>query len=165
MVLGPIRAVLLLIFSLFGSLVAIYFLLLISPDHVLGWKCGLRPGLRTLRAMSALGRRRVPYFVKWSQPLSGRMKLSVTELYFQWQHTRKADSIGYSWLQVSIIFSVCHHNCKANGVARRALFAKGCMLECIFIDETLVIISGGSLEAYCNLGLRHYVLQCILRFH
>ncbi|PRQ52930.1 hypothetical protein RchiOBHm_Chr2g0160901 [Rosa chinensis] len=84
------------------------------------------------------------------------MKLSVIGLYFRWQHTRKADSIGYSWQRVRIIFPVCHHNCKANGVTRRTLFAKGCMLECIFIDETPVIISCGSLEAYCNLGLRHY---------
>ncbi|PRQ51065.1 hypothetical protein RchiOBHm_Chr2g0140171 [Rosa chinensis] len=105
------------------------FMLAISPYHNGVGRRGLCPGLHTLCALSALGRRRVP---KWSQPPSGRMKLSVIGRVFGWQHSGKADLISIIWLRVSIYFPVCHHLCKANRIAKSALFAIWCMVEYIF---------------------------------
>ncbi|PRQ55971.1 hypothetical protein RchiOBHm_Chr1g0330531 [Rosa chinensis] len=85
------------------------------------------------------------------------MKLSVTEIVFRWQHSGKADRNSKLWLRVCKIFLVCHHLCKANRVANDALFANWCSLEYIFSVETLVMISGCSLHAYCNLGFRYHV--------
>ncbi|PRQ41484.1 hypothetical protein RchiOBHm_Chr3g0447381 [Rosa chinensis] len=53
-------------------------MLAISPYYIVVGRCGLCPGLRTLCALSALIRRRVSCFVKWSQPPSSKMKLSAT---------------------------------------------------------------------------------------
>ncbi|PRQ57700.1 hypothetical protein RchiOBHm_Chr1g0351211 [Rosa chinensis] len=161
---GPI-SLYFMFYCLWFLLVNCGFMPVISPYRVVVGRRGLGPGLHTLCALSALARRRVPCFVKWSQPPSGRMKLSVTEIVFRWQHSGKADRNSKLWLRVSKIFLVCHHLCKANRVANDALFANWCSLEYIFSVETLVMISGCSLYAYCNLGFKYHVPPCILRFH
>ncbi|MDD0213344.1 hypothetical protein PSY81_23340, partial [Shigella flexneri] len=75
------------------------------------------------------------------------MKLSIPGFIFRWQHSGKADFISKIWLQVSFYFPVCHHSCKANRVARSALFANWFSLEYIFLLETPGIIPGVSLDA------------------
>ena len=113
---------------------------------------GLCPGKRAQRTMFVLIRRRVPCFVKWSQPPSGKMKLGVTG-YSRWHHSRKADRYCNLWLCMSGIFPVCRQNCKANGVANDALFAKWCLLECIdFVDMPNV-----NLGCSYSMGFRHNV--------
>ncbi|PRQ39215.1 hypothetical protein RchiOBHm_Chr4g0422711 [Rosa chinensis] len=110
----------------------------------------------TQRVLSVLMSRRVPCFVKWLQPPSDMMKLSVTGSILRWQHSGKVGILGI-WLHVSSIFPVYHHNCKANGVANDALFAKWCLLEYIGYIENPDIILGCSLETYCNVGFRKNV--------
>ena len=94
--------------------------------------------------------------VKWTQPPSGRMKRSVAGLFSSRQHSGKASLIALSHSS-SVIFPVCHHNCKAIEVASCATLANRCLFEYMTLVETLDIISGRSLETHCNMGLRLYV--------
>ncbi|PRQ55035.1 hypothetical protein RchiOBHm_Chr1g0320181 [Rosa chinensis] len=63
-------------------------------------------------ALSALGWRRVPCFVKWSLPPSGRVRLHATGWRFKWQHDRKAGSMEITLccikVAVRVIFPLCH---------------------------------------------------------
>ncbi|KAL6209402.1 hypothetical protein ACLB2K_020344 [Fragaria x ananassa] len=88
---GPFWA-LVLFCSYVSILAGFYFMFSIIPHPLSVWRCGLCPDLHILHTMSVLGGRRVTCFVKWSQLPSGRMRLSVTGIIFQWQHARKAIS-------------------------------------------------------------------------
>ena len=61
----------------------------IIPYHYIVGHKWLCAGLCTLCALSALGRWRIVCFIKWSQPPSGRMKLSVVGFILRRQHDRK----------------------------------------------------------------------------
>lgn len=139
------------------------FLLLISPYRCRVGLGGLCPVLCTQSVWSALVRWQFGSMIKWTQPPSGRMKRSVSGFISGQQHSRKA---GLTILlhSVSFIFPVCHRYCKAIEVASDALvssyslLAIWCLLEYIDLVETTVIISGSSLDTYCNLRFRQHVL-------
>ncbi|XP_024189368.1 uncharacterized protein LOC112193453 [Rosa chinensis] len=133
-----------------------FMLIIMSYSRFVG-RGGRCPGLCTLSAVSGLGRWQASCIVKWLQPPSGRMKPSVTEFIFRWQHSGKVGIISLLWLRVSIIFPVCRQNCKANGVANCALFASWCVIEYTLLVETSDIISECSLKASYYLGFRLYV--------
>ncbi|XP_062006577.1 uncharacterized protein LOC133723712 [Rosa rugosa] len=115
----------------------------------------------TLCALSALGWRRVPCFVKWSLPPSGRVRLLATGWRFKWQHDRKVGSMEITLCCIKVadrvIFPLCHR-WEANRTVCRAFFASWCGLEYKFLVESShEFFSGCTLVAYCNLGFRHNV--------
>lgn len=138
----------------FYFLVVCGFRPVISLYHFMVGLGELCLGLRTLCAWFALVRWCT--LVKWSQPPSGRMKCRATES-FGWLHSEKAELIGNLWLCFSMIFLICRLYCKAVGIAFNAIPAKWRLFEYMFLVETLAIIVRRSLDAYCNLGFRHYV--------
>ena len=121
-------------------------------------------GICTLCASSALGRRRIVCLVKWSQPPSGRMKLSVVGFILRRQHSRKAVLLDIKICKrvtYILIFPLCHRCDKANRVASCVvLFASWCLFEYMYfgVVVSLDIISGVLLSTYCNLRFRLYVL-------
>ena len=116
---------------------------------------GLCFGLHTQCALSALVWRWV--VIKWTLPPSGRMKRRATGS-SGWLHSEKAELIGFLWLCFDMIFPVCRLYCKVVGVASCAILVNWRMLEYMNLVETLAIIARRSLDAYCNLGFKHYVL-------
>ncbi|PRQ18312.1 hypothetical protein RchiOBHm_Chr7g0204591 [Rosa chinensis] len=120
----------------------------------------------TQSALSALGRQRVPCFVKWSLPLSDRVRPSVIGFILRQQHSRKAVHmvimLRCNRVTYRVIFPLCHRYVKANRVVNRAFFASWCLVQYIYLVETHDSISGHSLDAYCNQGFRFNVLPpCI----
>ncbi|PRQ39219.1 hypothetical protein RchiOBHm_Chr4g0422751 [Rosa chinensis] len=115
---------------------------------------GLNACVCTLSALFALGRRRV----KWLLQLDGGVKLTVVGFNLRRQHSRKVlfmvIILRCNRVTYRVIFSLCHRYVKANRVASSALFASWCVVEYIYLIETLVIISGRSLDAYCNQRFR-----------
>ncbi|PRQ58323.1 hypothetical protein RchiOBHm_Chr1g0358041 [Rosa chinensis] len=119
-------------------------------------------------ALSALGWQRVPCFVKWSLPPSGRMKLGATGGIFRWQHDRKAVRmvfmLGCIRFADPVFFPLCH--CwEANRTVRSVFFASWCDFEYNCLVESVDSCSGCTLGVYCNLGFRLFVPPCIRRFH
>ena len=113
-------------------------------------------------ALSALGRRRVLSFVKWSLPPSGRVRLSAAGLIFRQQHNwLAAESLDIricTRVTCLLCFPLCHRYCKANRVAIGVvLFANWCFLEYMVFVEVLDIISRFLLGAHCIQGFRLYV--------
>ena len=123
---------------------------------------GLHVRACTLSALSALGRRRVPCFVKWSLPPSGRVRLSVAGLVFQRQHNWIAELSDIricNQVTCQLCFPLCHRSSKANRVAICVvLFANWCLFGYMYfgVVESLGIIPG-FLYTYCNLGFRLHI--------
>ncbi|PRQ52046.1 putative HAD-like domain, mitochondrial PGP phosphatase [Rosa chinensis] len=107
----------------------------ISPHYFLVGRNGRCLDMHTLCALSSLARRRTVCLIKWTQPPSGRMKLSVAGVISVRQHSGKTMLFVMMFLRYRVIFPVCHGYVKANGVAFRALFANWCLLEYIDLVE------------------------------
>ncbi|PRQ39256.1 hypothetical protein RchiOBHm_Chr4g0423141 [Rosa chinensis] len=156
--LGPLGFISFTVVFYLYYLVCLRYLRAISPYNYCVGLVGLCVCVCTLSALSALGRRRVPCFVKWSLPPSGRVRLSVAGS-LRRQHSRKAVlkltiMLRCNRVTYRVIFPLCHRYVKANRVASRALFASWCFFEYMYYVEIPDIISGHTLDAYCNQGFR-----------
>ncbi|PRQ42649.1 hypothetical protein RchiOBHm_Chr3g0459951 [Rosa chinensis] len=119
----------------------------------------------SLCALSGLMRRRSDCFVKWTNPLSSRMKPSVAGFISVQQHSWKAMLFVMMLLHDRVIFLLCYRLVKANRVASSALIANCCMLEYTGLVETPVIIRAVLSMLIVTWGLGTMFPHCILQFH